>query len=301
MADEATTLLNQWRIDGQDAHAARLAPPKEEEGTMARIAREVSEGQAAQEKGVKQAEGIERVGQIDWGATAALPPRLKGVAIQQFSLIETGKSAPFVKLSTSADKLYVGSRLPTGDKVTRIRKMADARGIKQLVVEVTSPEGQRYLIREGPRQAQSQPGEIKTWDDYIQRMAQRRTATIEPINAGRSWTQGPGVMIRDPDHDDGTDAWLQGRLDDYANYQKEHIYENVPEEDILKASTADLNLRVGQPEKYGTIESSEQANLFGSGWTLHTVKGEDKTRHFFEKPETAETYNITGHPDAPGE
>jgi len=282
MADEATALLNQWRIDGQDAQAARLAPSKKPTS-------------------------------IDWGATAELPPRLKNVAIQRHSLTETDKSLPWAEFSTpdGSVKVAQGSMFPgTEDQLTYIGSEPDEQGVPQLQAEFTSPEGQRYPIRGGPpqAQAQSQPGEIKSWDDYIRRMAQRRTqADFELIKSGPSWT-GPswiqgksGVMIYDPDHDDGTDTWLQGRLDDYANYQKKHIYKNVPEEDIFEASTADLNLRVGQPEKYGTIESSEQANWFGSGWTLHTVKGEDKTRHFFEKPETAETYNITDHPDAPRE
>lgn len=84
---------------------------------------------------------------------------------------------------------------------------------------------------------------------------------------------------------------------DFEHYQNELIYNDVGYDDVLEAASADLNLRLNQPEKYGTVTSSEHPDWNGTGWTMHTVEGEDATRHFLENPSTSEVFNLTGHPD----
>ena len=117
MADEATALLNQWRIDGQDAQAARLAPSKKPTS-------------------------------IDWGATAELPPRLKNVAIQRHSLTETDKSLPWAEFSTPDGPVKVaqGSMLPgTNYELTYLSR--DPSG--QLQAEFTSGTGENFIVGGG--------------------------------------------------------------------------------------------------------------------------------------------------------
>jgi hypothetical protein len=86
------------------------------------------------------------------------------------------------------------------------------------------------------------------------------------------------------------------KADDYAHYQGKYIYGNP---DVAsKMAGVDLTVRLNSPEEVGTTSSSEHLNWNGTGWTMHEVIGEDRTRHFLENPGTAEVYNLTGHPDA---
>lgn len=98
-------------------------------------------------------------------------------------------------------------------------------------------------------------------------------------------------LRKDPDQ-------RQKMRDDYDHYQKTYIYKGVPPED--EPSTVDLNRRLNQPKKYGTVTSSHEDNWNDSGMTLHTLEGDDGiTRHFLEDLETGQTWNMTGHPNAP--
>lgn len=282
---------------------ARVAPKSPKEGTMARIAREVSEGQAAQEKGARQAEGIERAGQMDWGATAELPPRLKGVAIQRHSLTETDKSLPWAEFSTPEGlvKVAQGSMFPgTNYTLTYLGSEPDERGISQLQAEFTSGTGENFIVGGG------RSGEALFDYDSMPK-------TLPPLPGGVASFYGILESFDDADIDKGQLALEKKReeegyasvfghlLNKYYTHQEQNIYNESPPHEASSRAKKDLAVRRDDPEAHGTIKSSDHPDWRGTGWTMHEVVGEDMTRYFLEDPESSDVINITGHPDAPRE
>lgn len=98
-------------------------------------------------------------------------------------------------------------------------------------------------------------------------------------------------LRKDPDR-------RQKMKDDLSHYQQEYIYKGVPPED--EPSVVDLNERLNLGEERGTVTSSHEDNWDETGLTLHTLEGDDgTTRHFLGDLETGQTWNMTGHPNAP--
>ena len=123
------------------------------------------------------------------------------------------------------------------------------------------------------------------------------TQAAQALIGGRPRTGSPVG----PEPGQGTKGLPTGQANDYANYQSKYIYNEVDPSGVADAVNADLNLRVNQPEEYGTTDSYEHPDWRGTGWTMHTIESDDVTRYFLENPDTAEAYNLTGHPDAASE
>jgi hypothetical protein len=88
--------------------------------------------------------------------------------------------------------------------------------------------------------------------------------------------------------------------DDLSNYQENAAKIYPDAKDQRDVASADLNLRLNQPEEYGTVTSSHEDNWDDSGLTFHTVVGDDDiTRTFAEDLKTGDTWNVSGHPNTP--
>ena len=205
-----------------------------------------------------------------------------------------GSQGPFATVELADPgklaNIYPGDELPDG-----------------FVVEEITPEGVVVLPETGPRQI------------WQRGQSQRQpSATVAPSAAQEQDALPPGLTQEDLDALDDMFGDLIGsetaervqahleRMDnfqpirrmipqDYAGYGAEHIYGTDVPEAANDRAQADLNLRINDPEKFKTTGSSAEDNWNNTGWTLHTVDGEDMTRYFLEKDD--QVLNMTGHPD----
>jgi len=246
-------------------------------------------------------------------ATSKVPERFQDWRIQ--SVMPPAPSDPEgyprVTLPTAEESgwLTVGDKLPnTNLEITNVYKEHDDRGIPYWRTEVTPPPeagGRPFYIDEkgrgpGGREPLPQPLPPMTPADLVGVGVpgfDALTQAAQALIGGRPRTGSPVG----PEPGRGTKGLPTGQANDYAHYQSKYIYNEVDPSGVADAVSADLNLRVNQPEKYGTTDSSEHPDWRGTGWTMHTIEGEDATRYFLENPDTAEAYNLTGHPDAASE
>tara|TARA_Y100000310_G_scaffold210240_1_gene210852 strand:+ start:59 stop:718 length:660 start_codon:yes stop_codon:yes gene_type:complete len=110
--------------------------------------------------------------------------------------------------------------------------------------------------------------------------------TVEPFNPGNDHSTSAAIpsgteIVTDPHP-------LQREID----YMAQHIYPDVPYDELQEAADRDFTLRVEEdPGGQGTIQSGY--DLMDDGRHYYTVEGEDMTRNFIVDPDTGEVFNVT--------
>lgn len=194
-------------------------------------------------------------------------------------------------------KVQVGQLLDEryGHEITEIFQERDDRGILQWKMEVTPPEGagRPFLIHfpgkggtptpenslYGPEGSMYGPEGPYPTKKPLEPIGPLSLETIPLATAASRMSEDQALGL-DPH-----------KIMEFSKYQSDHIYKG----DLIAqdSAKADLNLRINNPEQFGTIESSEQPDYQGSGWTMHTVKGEDMSRYFLQNPVTGTVLNVT--------
>lgn len=222
-------------------------------------------------------------------------PYTHSVANERLSNIAmAGSQGPFATIafedSGKTSNIFPGSELAGG-----------------FVVEEITPEGVVVLPETGPRQiwqrgqsqrqVQTTPVPVAMMGDFPAPSTEQEQGTSIPGVPGMSESEmeklrqavASVATLRPPGH--------QLIPQDYAGYGAEHIYKNDAPGAANDMAQADLNLRINKPGEQNTISSSDEPNWNSTGWTLHTIKGEDMTRFFLEMDD--QVLNMTGHPDFP--
>lgn len=292
---EPSTFDNLTAAEKKKLHDERQAQNTVQRGTAIASSTQIPATVAPPETYSERIAALRRPTSVPEDVTKPIP-YTHPVANERLSNIAmAGSQGPFatVELADTGklSSIYPGDELPGG-----------------FVIEEITPEGVVVLPEVGPRQIW-QRGQSQR--PISTRYTQEDEDALNEIRHGQE-TDGPDEGgFYGPDGPDSGDGPTRGGddgvepvdgpdgIDDlpegYAGYGAENIYKNDAPGAANDMAQADLNLRINDPEGQNTISSSDEPNWNNTGWTLHTVEGEDMTRYFLEKDD--QVLNMTDHRD----